>query len=101
MTLKQEIEALAAELQVYITGKRIDPLYRNEAERTILRTADRLTQIAAQMPAWQPIEDAARRLKALNFAHQEDSGLFYLRREDRDAIVKVLLGQAAADRRTE
>ena len=87
MTQKQQIEALAAEMCRYGGPVPFD-------------WSVRLTQIAAQMPAWQPIEDAARRLKALNFAHQEDSGLFYLRREDRDAIVKVLLGPAAPDRRT-
>ena len=103
MTLKQEIEALAAELQVYITGERIDPLYRNEAERTILRTADRLTQIAAQMPsgscecschndpirlceeccdgpaaqtpAWQPIETAPKDDDVLLYSETDPSSL--------------------------
>ena len=52
--MKQQIEALAAEMRL-----RSDPM-GGTSGRILATWADRLDQIAAQMPAWQPIETAPK-----------------------------------------
>ena len=68
-----------------------DDMSNTQSAQTFDQCADELEAALGGQEASALVE-AARRLRALSFAHGENSGVFYLRRVDRDAIVQAVLG---------